>query len=178
MECVPPSLNLCRGRGKRRCEGVFPTPIESWPRRTAHKARVFVEIVPWLRGTALATLVPVAGNAPLESATGVNGARWVVTEAICAALLERLATGARTSCETNGGFLDSAVGGRVECAVPPSSCHWPVRKVPGWRAFGFPLGVWAASRRIPGEAEKGEEAGDGGTSPWCPDVYGVLGVPM
>ena len=49
----------------------------------------------------------------------------------------------------------------------------PVRNVPGWRAFRFPPGLWAAPRRVPGAAAGAEEAGDGGTSPWRPDVYGL-----
>ena len=69
------------------------------------------------------------------------GARGRETEASCAALLDMLAAGTRASCETNGGVPYSAAGGRVGCDVPPSSCHFPVRKVPGSRAFGFPLGL-------------------------------------
>ena len=84
-----------------------------------------------------------------------------------------LAIGTRASYEKNGGTPDSAGGGRAGCAVPPSSCHLPVRKVPGWRAFGFPLGLWAAPRRIPGAGAGAEEAGEGGTPPWWPDVYGL-----
>ena len=70
---------------------------------------------------------------------------------------------------------DSTVGGRVGCAAPPSNCHLPVRKVTGWRAFGFPLGLWATPRRIPGTAAGAKEAGEGGTPPWWPDVYGCRG---
>ena len=106
------------------------------------------------------------------------GARGLVTEAICAALLDRLATATRASCETNGGAPDSAVGGRVGCAAPPPNCHLPVRKVPGWRVFGFPLGLWAAPSRIPGAAAGAEEAGEGRTPPWWPDVYGLPGLPL
>ena len=81
---------------------------------TAHEAHVpFVEIVPGLRGTALATQVPFAGTAPSEYATDGVGAHGLETEALCAALLERLAAGTRESCETNGGVPYSAAGGRV-----------------------------------------------------------------
>ena len=76
------------------------------------------------------------------------GVRGLLTEAICAALLGRLATGTRASCETNGGAPDRAGGGRAGCVVPPSSCHFPVRKELGWRAFGFALGLWATPRRF------------------------------
>ena len=79
---------------------------------------------------------------------------------------------------TNEGAPDSAVSGRVGCAVPPSSCHVPVRKVPGWRALGFPIGLWAAPRRIPGAEAGAEEAGEGGTPPWWPDVCGLPGLPL
>ena len=134
---------------------------------TAHEARVPVlEIVPWPRGTALDTLVPFAGTAPLKFARDGVGARGLLPEVIGAALLDRLATGTRESCGPNGDAPDSAVGGRAGCAVPPSSCQEPVRKVPGCRTFGFPLGLWAARRRIPGAVAGAEEAGEGGTPTW------------
>ena len=118
----------------------------------------------------MAALVPFAGTAPREYATDGVGARALVTEAICATSLDRLATGTRACCETDGGPPDSAVGGRIGCAGPPSNCHLPVQKVPGWRAFGFPLGLWAARRRIAGAAAGAaagaEEAGEGGTPLW------------
>ena len=99
---------------------------------TAHEARVpFVEIVPGLRGTAMATRVPFAGTASREYATDGVGARGLIREEICAALLDRLAAGTRESRETKGGVPDSAVGGRVGCAVPPSSCQFLLRKAPG-----------------------------------------------
>ena len=41
-----------------------------------------------------------------------------------------------------------------------------------------PLGLWAAPRRIPGAAAGAEEAGEGGTPPWWPDVYGLPGLPL
>ena len=104
--------------------------------------------------------------------------RGLLTEAFIAALLDRLATGTRASCETNGGAPGSAGGGRVGCAVPPSRCHFPVRKVPGCRAFGFPLGLWAAPRRIPGAEAGAKEAGEGGTPPLWPDVYGLPRLPL
>ena len=145
-----------------------------WSRGTAHEVHVpVVEIVPWLRGTALETRVPVAGTMPREFATDDVGARGLVTEANIAALLDGLATGIRASCETNGGAPDSAGGERAGCAVPPSSCHLPVRKVPGWRAFGFPLGLWVAARRIPRAGAEPEEAVEGGTPQWWPNVYGL-----
>ena len=71
--------------------------------------------------------------------------------------------------------IDSAAGGRVGCAAPPSKCHLPVRKVPGWRAFGFPPALWAAPRRMPGAAAEAEEAGEGGTPPCWPDAYVLPG---
>ena len=116
---------------------------------TAHGARVpFVENLPGLRGTALVTLAPIAGSAPCEYGTDGVGARGLKTEEICAALLDMLAAGTRTSCEINGGAPDSAAGGWVGCAAPPSNCYLPVQKVPGWRAFGFPPGSCAAPRCI------------------------------
>ena len=145
----------------------------------AHEARVpLVEIVSWLRGTALATLAPFTGTAPSKYATNGVGARGLITQAFCAAFLDRLATGTRASYETNGGSPDIAVGRRVECTAPPSNCHLRVRNVPGWRAFGFPLGWWAAPRRIPGVAAETEEAGEGGTPPWWPDMCGLPGLPL
>ena len=59
-------------------------------------------IGPGWRETALVTQVPFAGTAPCEHATDGVGARELETEAICAALLDRLAAGARASRETNG----------------------------------------------------------------------------
>ena len=59
------------------------------------------------------------------------GVREPETEAICAALLDILAAGARASRETNGGVPYIAAGGRVARDVPPLSCQFPVRKVPG-----------------------------------------------
>ena len=161
-----------KGNGVR---GACPfVEIVPWLRRTPHEASVqFVEIVPMLRGTALATLVPFAGTAPYEFATDGLGARGLVTEAICAALLDRLATGARVSCETYGGVSDSAVDGRVGSTAPPSSCQFPVRKVLDWCAFKVPLGLWQAPGRIPGAAAGSEATGEGGTPPWWPDVYGL-----
>ena len=99
---------------------------------TAHETRVpFVEITPGLRGTALATQVPFVGTALCKYATDGLGARELETEAICAALLDRLAAGAQASRETNGGVPYSIAGGRVACDIPPSSCQFPVQKVPG-----------------------------------------------
>ena len=46
---------------------------------------------------------------------------------ICAALLDRLATGTRASSDTKRDVLDSVVDG----AVPLLSCRLPVRDVPG-----------------------------------------------
>ena len=84
---------------------------------------------------------------------------WARNRGNLAALLGRLATCTRVSCETNGGAPDSAVGGQAGCVVPPSSCHLPVRKVPGWHAFGFPIGVVgipkAHSRSINGSRRSG-----------------------
>ena len=70
---------------------------------------------------------------------------------------------------------DSAVGGRAGCAVQPTSCHLPVRKVPVWSTFGCPLRLWAAPTRIPEAVTREEEAGEGGTPPWWPDMYGLPG---
>ena len=47
----------------------------------------------------------------------------------------------RASSETNVFFPGRAGGGRTGGAVPPSACQLPARKVPGWRAFGFPPGL-------------------------------------
>ena len=94
--------------------------------------------------------------------------------AFCIALMDRLVAGKRASCETKEGPPDNAAGGRVGVAAPPSNCHLPVRKVPGWRAFGFPPASWAAPRRMPGA----EEAGEGGTPPWWPDAYVLPGSPL
>ena len=90
---------------------------------------------------------------------------WARNRGNCAALLDRLATGTRESCETNGGVPASAVGGRVGGAVPPSSCQFPVRKVPGSRAFEFLLRLWPAASRIPRTAGGTGEAGEGWTPP-------------
>ena len=79
----------------------------------------------------MATQVPFAGTAPLKYATDGLGARELETEAIYAALLDRLAEGARASRETNGGDPYIAAGGRFARDVPPLSCQFPVRKVPG-----------------------------------------------
>ena len=89
-----------------------------------------------------------------------------MTEAICAAFLNRLATGARASSETKGGVPDSAVDGQAGCDVPPSSYQLPERNVPGWRAFGFRPQLWAAPKRIPGAGAGAQEAGEGGIPPW------------
>ena len=67
----------------------------------------------------------------MKYATDCLGARDLETEAICAALLDRLAAGARASREANGGVPYIAAGGWVARDVPPLSCHFPVRKVPG-----------------------------------------------
>ena len=78
--------------------------LEPWPMGMAHEARVpFGEIGTRLWGTALATQVPFAGTALGEFATDGVGARGLETEAICAALLDRLAAGTRVSSLTNGG---------------------------------------------------------------------------
>ena len=69
---------------------------------------------------------------------------------------------------------DHAAGGRVGCAAPQSNHQLPVRKVPGWRAFGFPPALWAAPRRMPGA----EETGEGEASPWYSDVYWLPGLPL
>ena len=42
----------------------------------------------------------------------------------------------------------------------------------------FPLGLWAAPKRIPEAAAGAEEAGERGTPPWWPDVYGLPGLPL
>ena len=94
------------------------------------------------------------------------GVREPETEAICAALLDILAAGARASRETNGGVPYSAAGGLVACDEPPSRYQFPVRKVPGRRVFGFPLGLWPAPKRIPGATARAEEVGEVGTPPW------------
>ena len=94
------------------------------------------------------------------------GVRGVLTEAICAALLNRLATGTPASSETKRGVPNSAVDGQAGCAVPPSSYQLPVRNVPGWRAFSFSLVLWAVSMRIPRAGAGAEEAGEGGIPPW------------
>ena len=64
-----------------------------------------------------------------------------------------------------GSVPDSAVGVLVGCAVPPSPCQLPVRKVPGWRALGFPLGLWFALKRFLEAKTETEEVDEGGTSP-------------
>ena len=124
-------------------------------------------------GGKLEALVPTAGTAPrrtLADGVALNGKNF-------AALFHRRATGTRACCEIKGGVPDSAVGGRAGCAVPPSRCQLPVRKVPGWRALGFPPGLWVAPKRFPGVVAGVEEAGEGGTPPCCPGVYGLLWLP-
>ena len=64
--------------------------------------------------------------------------------------------------ETQRGVPDSAVAG----AVLLLSCQLPARNMPGWRAFGFPLGLWASPTRIPGSGAEAEEASEGRISPW------------
>ena len=64
--------------------------------------------------------------------------------------------------ETQRGVPDSAVAG----AVLLSSCQLPARNIPGWRAFGFSPGLWAAPTRISGSGAGAEEASEGGISPW------------
>ena len=102
----------------------------------------------------------------VRSLTDGVGASGLSTEAICAALLDRIATGTRAPSETKRGVPDSAVDGQAGCAVPPSRCQLPVRNVPGWRAFGFPPQLSAAPKHIPGEGVGAEEAGKGGIPPW------------
>ena len=87
--------------------------------------------------------------------------------------MDRLVAGKRASCETKGP-PDNAAGGRVGVSAPPSKCHLPARKVPGWRTFGFPPESWAAPKRMLGA----EEAGEGGTPPWWPDAYVLPGSPL
>ena len=89
-----------------------------------------------------------------------------MAEAICAALLDRLATGTQASSKTKVGVPDSTVDGQAGCAVPPSSCQLPVRNVPGWRAFGFPPRIWAAPKLIPEVGAGAEEANEDGIPPW------------
>ena len=91
----------------------------------------------------------------------------LLTERICAAPRERRATGTRR-------VPNSAVGGRIWCAVAPSRCQLPARKVPGRRALGFPLGLWVAPKRFPGADAEAEEAGEGGTVPCYLGVYVLL----
>ena len=113
----------------------------------------------------LGALIPAAGTTPRRSSAGGVGARGLLTEIICAAPRVRRTTGTRESCETKGGVPDSAVGVRVGYAVPPSPCQLPVRKVPGWRALGFPLGLRVAPKRFPGADAEAEEADEGRTAP-------------
>ena len=68
----------------------------------------------------------LGGNLAGEAAVG-TGWRWAPDE-----------PGTRASCEFYVFCPSSAGGGRTGGAVPPSACQLPVRKVPGWRAFGFP----------------------------------------
>ena len=124
FETRPPVAEFMpRLRGTALIARVPVAELGPWPMGTAHEARVpFVEIGPGLRGTALATYVPFAGTAPCEYATDGVGARGLEIEAMCAALLDRLAAGARASRETNGGVPYVAAGGRVARDVPPLSC--------------------------------------------------------
>ena len=133
FETRPPVAKFMpRRRGTALLARVPVAELGPWPMGTAHVARVpFVEIGPGWRGTALATQVPFAGTSPCEYATDGVGARELETEAIRAALLDRLAEGARSCRETNGGVPYSAAGGRFACDVPSSACQFPVRKVPG-----------------------------------------------
>ena len=128
FETRPPVAEFVPGlRGTALLARVPFDEFGPWPMATAHKARVpFVEIGPGLRGTALAMQVPFAGTARRKYATDGVGARELETEAICAALLDRLGEGARASRETNGGVPYSAAGGVVAWDVPPSSCQFPV----------------------------------------------------
>ena len=98
----------------------------------------------------------------------------LLPEISCAAPRVRRTTGTRASCESKGSVLDSAVGVRVGCAIPPSPCQLPVLKVPGWGALGFALGLWVAPKRFPGAGTEAEEAGEGGTAPCWPRVYVLL----
>ena len=49
-------------------------------------------IITWLEETTLEALVSAAGTTPWESSAHGVGARGLLSEAICAALLDRLAT--------------------------------------------------------------------------------------
>ena len=79
------------------------------------------------------------------------GARGLVTEAICAALLDRLATGTRASCETNGGGPDGTVGGRVGCRHRTVTCRRGTCKAGARSGFrsgcGQPLGAFREEPR-------------------------------
>ena len=102
-----------------------------WPRGTSLKARVLaVEKNNWLGGTTLEALVPAAGTTLWGLSPDGVRARRLLTAAVCAALLDRLAPGTRAYSGTKRGVPDSVVDG----AVPPSSCQLPVRNVRGWRA--------------------------------------------
>ena len=80
----------------------------------------------------LGILFSVAGTAHENLRQTAHEPVW----AFCASSLGKLATGIRASWATSRGSPDRAVGGRVECAVPPSICHFPVRKVlTGARSF-------------------------------------------
>ena len=70
-------------------------------------------------------------------------------------------------------FPTASSAGGAGCAVLPSRCHLLVQHVPGWCGLGFPLGLWAALRRIAGERAWGEEAGEGGIPPWWSDMCGL-----
>ena len=102
FETRPPVADVMpRLRGTALLARVPVAEIGPWPKGTAPEARVpFVEFVPELRGTALAAQVPVDGTAPREYATDGVGARGFEIGAFCAALMDRLATGKRASCET------------------------------------------------------------------------------
>ena len=53
-----------------------------------------VEIITWLGATTLEALVPAVGSTPREPSADGVGACGLLTEAICAVILEGLATGA------------------------------------------------------------------------------------
>ena len=94
-----------------------PPVAEFMPRLrgTALLARVPVaELGPWPRGRAHEARVPFVGTASLEFVTDGVGAPGLVIEAICAAILDRLAEGARTSREKEVSHkLLPAAGSRV-----------------------------------------------------------------
>ena len=85
-----------------------------------------------------------------------------MTEAICAALLDRLETEHEHIPKPKEVPPDSV----VDCAVPPSSCRLPLRNVPGWRANLFWPGLWAAPKRIRGAEAGAEETGERRIPPW------------